>query len=82
MILLKISNSSELVAAKLGGLVERMTPDFIDDSTVEDMVINRMLETLAQEGIKGEISSIKGIEVEKQQLVLNESFKVRNHQNF
>ncbi|WP_320667129.1 hypothetical protein [Prochlorococcus sp. MIT 1307] len=82
MILLKISNSSELVAAKLGGLVERMTPDFIDDSTVEDMVIKRMLETLAQEGIKGEISSIKGIEVEKQQLVLNESFKVRNHQNF
>ena len=82
MILLKISNSSELVASKLGDFVERMTPDFIDDSTVEDLVIKRMLETLANEGIKGEISSINGIEVEKQQLVLTERFKVRNQQNF
>ena len=82
MILLKISNASELVAAKLGDFVERLTPEFVDSSTVEDLVIKKMIENLVKEGIKGEISSIKGVEVENEQLVLNESFKVRNQRQF
>ena len=82
MIFLKISNASELVASKLGGFVESITPDFIDDSTVEDLVIKRMIENLANEGIKGEVSSVKGVEVEGDQLLLNEGFKVRNNREF
>ncbi len=82
MILLKISNASELVAAKLGDLVERLTPESIDSSTVEDQVVKRMIENLVKEGIKGEISSIKGIDVDGEQLVLNEGFKVRNQRKF
>ena len=82
MILLKISNASELVASKLGDLVERLTPEFVDDSTVEDLVMKKMLENLANEGIKGEITSVRGVDIDGDQLRLNESFKVRNHRRF
>ena len=82
MILLKISNASELVAAKLGDFVERLTPEFVDSSTVEDLIIKRMIENLKEEGIQGEISSIKGVDVEDEQLVLNEGFKVRSRREF
>ena len=82
MILLKISNASELVAAKLGDLVERLTPEFVDSSTVEDLVIKRMIANLSKEGIKGEISGLKGIDIEGDNITLNKGFKVRNHNTF
>ena len=82
MILLNISNASELVAAKLGDFVERLTPEFVDSSTVEDLIIKRMIENLKEEGIKGEISAVKGLDLEEEQLVLNEGFKVRSRRKF
>jgi hypothetical protein len=78
MIVLEISNASELVASKLGSLAEKLTPDFIDDSTVEDLVIKRMIENLENEGIKGQISSVKGLAIKDNQMMLSEGFKVRN----
>ncbi len=82
MILLKISNSSELVASKLGDFVERLTPEFIDDSSVEDMVIKKMIENLSIEGVKGEIASLKGVDVQDANLLLQEGFKIRNYRKF
>ncbi len=81
MILLKISNSSELVASKLGSFVERLTPDLIDQSTVEDLVVKKMIENLVQEGVKGEISVVSGIELVEGKLSLSQGFKVHNHQS-
>ena len=62
MIVLKISNSSEVVAAKVGKFLEFLTPDSIDDSAVEDQVIKKLVENLAAEGIKGEIAAVKGLD--------------------
>ena len=76
MILLKISNSSELVSSKLGEFIERLTPGFLDDSTVEDLVIKRMIENLSKEGIKGEITSLSGLSVEGEQLIVNEGLGI------
>ena len=58
MIVLKISNASEVVASKVGKFLELLTPDSIDHTTVEDQVIKKMIENLAAEGIKGEIAAI------------------------
>ena len=62
MIVLKISNASEVVASKVGKFLELLTPDSIDHTTVEDQVIKKMIENLAAEGIKGEIAAINGLE--------------------
>ena len=41
MIVLKISNASEVVASKVGKFLELLTPDSIDHTTVEDQVIKK-----------------------------------------
>jgi hypothetical protein len=82
MIILKISNSSELVASKIGRFLERLTPDSLDQAKVEDIVIAKLIENLRAEGIKGEIAAVRGLEMENTQLVFDGSAKVRRHDHF
>ena len=82
MIVLKISNASEVVASKVGKFLERLTPDSIDLATVEDQVIKKMVENLAAEGIKGEVAAIHGLDIEGEDLSLHKELKVRKHTSF
>jgi len=82
MIVLKISNSSEVVASKVGKFLEFLTPDAVDQSAVEDQVIKKLIENLAAEGIKGEIAAVRGLDLEGQELSLHDGLKVRQHEAF
>ena len=82
MIVLKITNAPELVASKVGRFLERLTPDDLDSSTVEDQVIKKMIESLAAEGLKGEIAAVNALDFEGEQLVLNEGLKVSKQSIF
>ena len=82
MIVLKISNASEVVASKVGKFLELLTPDSIDHTTVEDQVIKKMIENLAAEGIKGEIAAINGLELEGEKLSVHKGLNVRKHAAF
>ena len=82
MIVLKISNASEVVASKVGKFLELLTPDSIDHTTVEDQVIKKMIENLAAEGIKGEIAAINGLELDGENLSVHKGLKVRKQAAF
>tara|TARA_B100000700_G_scaffold302677_1_gene373260 strand:- start:95 stop:343 length:249 start_codon:yes stop_codon:yes gene_type:complete len=82
MIILKISNSSELISSKLGKFLERLTPDSIDDSLVEDLVVKKMIESLKEEGIKGQISQVNGLELESDKILITEELNIRDQNNF
>ena len=82
MIVLKISNSSEVVASKVGKLLEALTPDKVDQAAVEDQVIKKLVENLSAEGIKGEIASVNGVDLEGAELILHDGLKVRKHTGF
>ena len=82
MIVLKISNSSEVVASKVGRFLERLTPDSMDNSAVEDQVIKKLIENLTAEGLKGEIASINGLDLDGENLSIQEGLKVRRHSSF
>ena len=82
MIVLKISNASEVVASKVGKFLELLTPDSIDHTTVEDQVIKKMIENLAAEGIKGEIAAINGLELDGENLSVQKGLNVRKHATF
>ena len=82
MILLKITNASDVVALKAGKLFEKMTPELIDQKLVESQVIQQMIDQLQLEGLKGQISSVKGLEICDDTLVTKSSFKVRNTKIF
>jgi hypothetical protein len=82
MILLKITNASELVASKIGRFLEKLTPDALDQSTVEDIVIAKLIENLAAEGLKGEVAAVRGLDLNDDQLVMHQGSKVRRHEQF
>ena len=82
MIVLKISNASEVVASKVGRFLERLTPDSVDQSAVEDQVIKTLIENLAAEGLKGEIAAINGLDLDGSDLSLHKELKVRKHTSF
>jgi hypothetical protein len=82
MIVLKISNASELVAAKLGKFLESLTPDGLDQATVEDVLIKKMIENLQAEGLKGEIAAVRGLELEGKNLSIDDGMHVRRVQSF
>lgn len=82
MIVLKISNSSEVVASKVGKFLEFLTPDSVDQNAVEDQVIKKLIENLAAEGIKGEIAAVRGLDLDGHDLSLHDGLKVRKHESF
>ncbi len=82
MIVLKINNASEVVASKLGKFLESLTPDSLDESTVEDILLKKLIENLSQEGLKGEAASVKGLELDGTKLVLGDKLHVRRHHLF
>ena len=77
MIVLKITNASDVVAANIGKFLERLTPDSFDQSKIEDIVIDRLVENLKAEGIKGEVAAFKGLDLEDDDLVIHDHLKLR-----
>ena len=82
MILLKITNASDFVASKAGKIFEKMTPDQVDQKLVESQVIQQMIEQLQLEGLKGQISSVKGLDIKDDTLLTTNNFKVRSTKVF
>mgnify|MGYP001373455533 CR=1 FL=1 len=82
MIVLQITNASDVVASRVGKFLERLTPDSIDNATVEDQVIAKLIENLSAEGIEGQIASINGFELDGDSLTVNKELKVRKHSSF
>jgi hypothetical protein len=82
MIVLKISNASEVMASKLGKFLESLTPDSLDQSTIEDIVVKKLVENLQAEGLKGEVASVRGLDLEGKELVVHDGLSVRRHQAF
>ncbi len=82
MILVKITNATEIVASKTHKLFAKITPEKIDENLVEAEVIKQMGADLASFGLKGEISIVKGIEVESDKLVTKKGFVVKKNQHF
>ena len=82
MIVLNITNASELMASKVGKLLESLTPDGLDQSMVEDVVIKALIENLAQQGLKGQVASVNGVDLKEKQLILHDRCHVRSLHSF
>ena len=82
MIVLKISNASEVIASKMWKFLERLTPDGFDETTIEDVLLKKLIENLQTEGLKGEVASVKGLDLEGKHLVVQDGMHVRRHDTF
>ncbi len=82
MLVLKITNARELVSAKLGRFLEALTPDALDQKTVEDILIKELIKNLAAEGLKGELAAVQGLDLEDKTLLVGDGLHVRRHESF
>jgi hypothetical protein len=82
MIVLKITNASEVMATKMGKFLESLTPDTFDQTMIEDIVIKALIDNLVQQGLKGEVASVKGVDLRDRALVLEDRCHVRTLQSF
>lgn len=82
MIVLKISNASEIMAAKVGKFLESLTPDGFDQATVEDVVLKKLIENLSAEGLHGEVAAVQGMDLNGADLVMHQQMHVRSHRSF
>ena len=82
MIVLKISNASEVMASKLGKFLESLTPESLDQSTIEDVLLKKLVENLQAEGLKGEVASVRGLDLYGKEVVVHDGLHVRRHQAF
>ncbi len=82
MLIVKITNSTDVVASKTHKLFAKMTPEKTDLNLVEAAVIKQMSEDLAAEGLAGEISIVKGIDVQDSSLITKKGFLVKETRPF
>jgi len=82
MIVLKITNSSEFMATKVGKFLESLTPDAFDQNTVEDVLLRKLVENLQAQGLEGQIAAVRGIDLRDKELILKDKLHVRHHQSF
>jgi hypothetical protein len=82
MIVLKISNASEVIASKMGKFLESLTPHGFDETTLEDVLLRKLIENLQTEGLKGEVASVKGLDLQGKHLEVQDGMHVRRHEAF
>jgi len=82
MICLTITNSSELVASKVGQFLEKLTPESVDQTIVEKKILEKILESLSKEGLEGSISLVKGIEIKEKEIIFNKGVSVIEQSDF
>ncbi|MCX5938696.1 MAG: hypothetical protein NTW02_10995 [Cyanobium sp. LacPavin_0920_WC12_MAG_62_9] len=66
----------------MGKFLERLTPDGFDESTIEDILLKKLIENLQTEGLKGEVASVKGLDIQGKHLVVQDGLHVRRHDTF
>jgi hypothetical protein len=82
MLVLKITNAPEVVASKIGRFLEALTPDSLDEKTVEDVIIKELISNLTAEGLKGEVAAVRGIDLKDSTLEVGDGLHVRRHETF
>ncbi len=82
MLLVKITNSTEVVASKAGKIFAKMTPEKTDINIVEAAVIKQMGEDLAAEGLIGQISIVKGLDIQDDTVITRKGFLVKETRAF
>jgi hypothetical protein len=82
MIVLKISNAREVVQSKAGKLLAALSPAGMDESIVESILVRKLIENLAAEGLSGEVLSVEGLAIQDRQLVVEGGLHVAHHETF
>jgi hypothetical protein len=79
MIVIKVANSSSVVASRIGRFLADLTPSGFDQNKVEDELMKQLVEQLAAQGIQGEVAAVRGMDLHNKEIKLDERIQVRRH---
>ncbi|MFQ6538762.1 MULTISPECIES: hypothetical protein [Aphanothece] len=79
MIVIKVTNPSDLVASRIGRFLADLTPSGFDQNKVEDELIKQLVAQMAAQGLQGEVASVKGLDLHNKTIEVKEQIQVRRH---
>ncbi|MGL6133045.1 MAG: hypothetical protein ACRC1L_02475 [Prochlorococcaceae cyanobacterium] len=79
MIVIKVTNASDVVASKIGRFLADLTPSGFDQGKVEDELIKQLVEQLSAQGLQGEVASVQGMDLHNQTITVDNKVQVRRH---
>ncbi len=82
MIVIKVTNASDVVASRIGRFLADLTPSGFDQGKVEEELIKQLVEQLAAQGLQGEVASVQGLDLHNQLVTVDSKVQVRRHRVF
>ncbi|TVS01515.1 MAG: hypothetical protein EA413_14240 [Cyanobium sp. PLM2.Bin73] len=82
MIVIKVTNASDVVASRIGRFLADLTPSGFDQGKVEEELIKQLVEQLAAQGLQGELASVQGLDLHNQLVTVDSKVQVRRHRVF
>jgi hypothetical protein len=79
MIVIKVTNASDVVASKIGRFLADLTPSGFDQQKVEEELIKQLVEQLGARGFQGEVASVQGMDLHNQTITVDNIVQVRGH---
>lgn len=77
MIILKVTNASDVVARKIGRFLADLTPSGFDQDKVEEELMKQLVEQLRAQGLQGEVASVQGLDLHNKSITVDDKVKVR-----
>lgn len=77
MIILKVTNASDVVATKIGRFLADLTPSGFDQSKVEEELMKQLVAQLRAQGLQGEVASVQGLDLHNKSITVDDKLKVR-----
>lgn len=79
MIVIKVTNASDVVASRIGRFLADLTPSGFDQNKVEEELIKQLVEQLSARGFQGEVASVQGMDLHNQTITVDNTVQVRQH---
>lgn len=77
MIVIKVTNASDVVASKIGRFLADLTPSGFDQGKVEEELMKQLAEQMSAQGLQGEVASVQGLDLHNKTITVDDKVQVR-----
>ncbi len=79
MIVIKVTNASDVVATRIGRFLADLTPSGFDQGKVEEELMKQLAEQMRAQGLQGEVASVQGLDLHNKMISVGNKVEVRRY---
>jgi hypothetical protein len=79
MIVIKVTNASDVVATRIGRFLADLTPSGFDQGKVEEELMKQLAEQMSAQGLQGEVASVQGLDLHNRMIKVDSKVQVRRY---